>query len=463
MDASNLPEIETFLRLLGRLHPAATHFPIALLMVGAGAEALAALSRKRRHSQLSLICLIIGGVGAGVAAWFGWLLADYDPPGSSAESVLFWHRWVGIGVAGLAAIALAMRLVDRFKPKSVVLHVYRGVYLLAAMLVGIVGYLGGEMVFGSNHILEVLADPDEPDPALAEAPVTSEPEVIVNEAAAELFTLQIQPALENSCYHCHGPRKQKGALRLDRPADVSTVVVAGDVDASVLFERISLPFDHPDLMPPDDDRLPENVVQAFRQWIEGGAPWVEPKPVTLDFTDEAPAVEPVEPAPEVMTSTEDALLQAIDAELEALKGHGIRAVRLEASSEVSANLSLLAENATNETLELLEPLGEHLVRLDLGGTAITDDGIIGLTRFPNLRRLKVERTAVTDSGLRALLRLHVLEHLDCSETAVTDASIDVIASLSKLQYVNLWKTSVTEGAVELLRATRPNLEVVTEP
>ncbi|MCA9312369.1 MAG: hypothetical protein KDA21_14240, partial [Phycisphaerales bacterium] len=396
----------------------------------------------------------------------------------------FWHRWIGIGVASIAALALVLRAVDKASPRDGVLRVYRGAYLMAAMLVGVSGYLGGEMVFGSNHILEVFATPEDDDDTLADdMDLLDESEdslmngAPVDEAAAQLFVARIHPVLEESCFHCHGPRRQKASLRLDRPQGLKTVVVPGDAAESVLFERISLPLDHPDLMPPDDDRLPEDVVQAFRQWIDGGAPWVESAPVVLHLPGPGAADEVAGPevpggADEVDEAAEMEARAAawraeriaeLDRQLDALRGQNIRVVRLGPESlDVAANLSLLGERATNETLALLAPLGERLVRLDIGGTAITDDGLTSLPAYPRLVRLQIQKTAITDSGFRVLARMHQIEDLDCSETAITDASIPVLRGMPALRRVRLWKTNVTAAGVETLRRDRADLDVTVE-
>src|SRR5215472_5351579 len=47
------------------------------------------------------------------------------------------------------------------------------------------------------------------------------------------FAKEVQPLLSNTCYECHGPQKQKGALRLDQKAaalrggDSGALLVAG--------------------------------------------------------------------------------------------------------------------------------------------------------------------------------------------------------------------------------------------
>ncbi len=97
----------------------------------------------------------------------------------------------------------------------------------------------------------------------------------------ELFRTVVRPTLTARCTECHGETKQKAHMRLDRPDDLfdeareERIVVPGDPDASALFERISLPHDDEDRMPPKGDPLGDELVAGFRAWIAAGAPWVE--------------------------------------------------------------------------------------------------------------------------------------------------------------------------------------------
>jgi len=92
------------------------------------------------------------------------------------------------------------------------------------------------------------------------------------------FSRDIQPILETHCYECHGPRKAKGQLRLDRKASVFSggtsgpAIAPGDSENSVLVRRL-LGLDGEDRMPFDKDPLPESQIATIRRWIDQGAIW----------------------------------------------------------------------------------------------------------------------------------------------------------------------------------------------
>ena len=99
------------------------------------------------------------------------------------------------------------------------------------------------------------------------------------------FDGDVRPLLELHCVKCHGADKQKGGLRLDtlgqaeKGGDSGPALAKGAPDKSLLLERILLPADHDDIMPPKGDPLKPAQAETLRQWIADGAAW--PSGVTL--------------------------------------------------------------------------------------------------------------------------------------------------------------------------------------
>jgi mono/diheme cytochrome c family protein len=96
------------------------------------------------------------------------------------------------------------------------------------------------------------------------------------------FAKDIEPIFANSCYGCHGPKKQESALRLDQKAGAmkggdsfgAVAIVPGKSAESVLIQAVAQA--HPDLkMPKKGDRLTVEQVGLLRAWIDQGAEWPE--------------------------------------------------------------------------------------------------------------------------------------------------------------------------------------------
>lgn len=100
------------------------------------------------------------------------------------------------------------------------------------------------------------------------------------DAGIEFFEKRIRPVLIEHCYKCHsGDAKEvKGGLRLDSKraalagGDSGAVIVPGKPANSLLFEAVSYSGDFD--MPPNQ-KLPDRVINDFRQWIAMGAPLPE--------------------------------------------------------------------------------------------------------------------------------------------------------------------------------------------
>src|SRR5881409_3692264 len=91
------------------------------------------------------------------------------------------------------------------------------------------------------------------------------------------FQRDIQPIFQNRCYECHGEKKQKSGMRLDRKSSVfqggdsgKPAVVPGKSSNSVLIHRITS-TDDDEVMPPKGERLKPEQIVLIRAWIDQGA------------------------------------------------------------------------------------------------------------------------------------------------------------------------------------------------
>jgi len=115
----------------------------------------------------------------------------------------------------------------------------------------------------------------------------------------EIFRTVVYPTFADRCTGCHGEKKRKSGLRLDRPGDLfdetreERIVVPGDPGASALLRRVSRPAGHDERMPPDGPTVSEEQIAGIRAWIAAGAPW----PADVGSPETPPAPPPEPPAP----------------------------------------------------------------------------------------------------------------------------------------------------------------------
>jgi uncharacterized membrane protein len=140
-----------WLAWLGRFHPVLVHFPIALSLLAACAGLLGRFRASDPFRQTARIAIHGAALLAIPTILLGWFSAASDPhPG--LDTVLAWHRWLGTA-AGAALIAVAVLVEIGHRRPAATRWVVTGLLgsVLLALIIGVVGHLGGILVFGPDH------------------------------------------------------------------------------------------------------------------------------------------------------------------------------------------------------------------------------------------------------------------------------------------------------------------------
>lgn len=99
-------------------------------------------------------------------------------------------------------------------------------------------------------------------------------------AGTELFREVIRPALAENCLKCHGGEKVRSGFDLStrklllQGGDSGEVIDLKEPDDSYFLSLIR--HDDEPVMPPAQDKLPDNLLADFARWIELGAPYDKP-------------------------------------------------------------------------------------------------------------------------------------------------------------------------------------------
>jgi uncharacterized membrane protein len=248
-------------QFLGRLHPAVIHFPIALLAASALFEGIQVWRRRAAPSPATPILVALAALGAVASSVFGLLLKVTE--GEEGPAVAL-HGWVGLGATVMALVAAVLVAAGGSRPWAA--RCVRGALGAGTALVLGTGYLGGDLVFGPNHLFTVF------EPAAQH--------VVSERAPGERvdFEREIVPLLRDSCLKCHGPTKQKGHFRLDRREDAlkggedGPAILPGDRSHSPLF-KLLLEKDPGTRMPQKAEPLPSEQIELLGRWIDQGASW----------------------------------------------------------------------------------------------------------------------------------------------------------------------------------------------
>ena len=429
-----------WLQFIGHFHPLLVHFPIALFLL---VTILEIVGRSGHFAYLRLsvnFVLVLATLGAISAALLGWCLGR---SGGYSGTLVTQHMWGGVAVSIICWVCWLIHS----RP-----HELSAAYAIALALgVGLVawtGYRGGQLSLGANHLTEHMPNGLRSLLGVENDRVASAPRADPN----TFYGAQIQPIFTARCINCHGADKHKANLRLDsyralmRGGKNGPVIRSGNVQASDLFRRITLPVSHDDFMPKGKQPLSADQVKALELWIAAGAssslaanaikitPSVPPAPAEVKFE-------------EVDTAAVARLRSAIAPTVTQLQKQFRNVLDYDSrgSADLRLNASILGSNFGDRDLEAFVPIAEHIVAADLSRTAITDHSAAAIAAMKRLRVLRVMDTRLTDATLLRLDTLSQLESLDVYGTHITAAALPRIAKLPKLSHFYAGQTGILPG------------------
>ena len=111
--------------------------------------------------------------------------------------------------------------------------------------------------------------------AAPNAPRTTEAAKPLTAAQKDDYAKVIQPLFDAHCVSCHGPKKEKGRLRLDTleatlKGGKNPTFTLGKPDSSMLLSRVFLERGAGDVMPPKQEKpLTEKQKEALYAFVEG--------------------------------------------------------------------------------------------------------------------------------------------------------------------------------------------------
>ena len=502
-------DIPPLLEAFGRLHPAAVHVPIGLVVGAFAAEAFRAVQRRPEASPFTPTALLLAAIGGLLAGATGWVFALDHGSGND----LFWHRWLGVAAtAGCFGTAWLAARAARPGGEDLV-GAMRGALVALTILVGWSGHLGANMVWGPGFIWEPVVDspggggaPDagEADgdddvdaragaaaPGAGAANGDGDPTML---ARLAFYREQVLPIFESRCYECHGNGKRKGGLRMDvRDSVVSRddeglwIVQPGKPAESVMITRVMLPEVDDLAMPPEGDRLAATQIEAIRKWIEDGAVMPESLAAGADAgaragTGSGGGGDPSASGARARSGRAGAAADAqrdpartrrpLAEQLPPLSDDEITAAALLRAKGI--HVAPVAQGASTFTVSVpggpavgdvdlaqVYPMAARVEELSLARSAITDAGAMAMPSMPNARTVRLDGTALTDAGIIAVLsRTLDAETVNLVNTPATDAVFAMLAKLPHLQRAYLFGSKVSEQGVAAFRKSRPGVEIV---
>lgn len=286
--------------------------------------------------------------------------------------------------------------------------------------------------------------------ASAAAADVAAPDLVAPPPAATVFATHLQPFFEDYCVQCHGPEKTKGKLRLDsfenlkKGGEGGSAFQAGDSAHSPLVERLSLPAEDEDHMPPAEKPQPEpDLIKLVAWWIDQGA---NPEARTADLKIPADLTR--------LFAPREILRPRSRPDVEAALTTGVAPAKFTVSFVAldTAGLRVSSSRAGDEDVERLLALRENITDLDLARAPVTDRALAAIGRMTNLQSLRLDGTAITDAGVSLLAPLQQLQYLNLNRTSLTDRALESLRRIKALRKIYLADTAVTAEAARTLHS-----------
>jgi len=437
------------------------HLPIGILLLAFIFEFLSYFSKYKKLRQAVQPALFLGAFFAIASAGSGYFLSQ---EGGYDDRLLALHRNTGIATAAFATILYFLRksAVTYFQDKGKRKLVRIFLFIPLIGLLSLTGHLGGSITHGEDYLFDFATTEEVASPSFK---VTSMAEI----DSAVLYKDIIEPILSSRCYPCHSSKKQKGQLRLDQTQFIEkggkhgAIIEVGIPDSSALYSRLMLPLEDEHHMPPHEKPQPTSAEIALVQaWIEEGASFEKQvssfKQISrikgyLNSMLAQSMRAPIIPSENVSAADEKSIA--------AVRSKGILVIPVGLESNYVSVSFVNARNATDKDLELLLPLKDQLLWLNIGRTRITDEALKIVGQLTNLTLLNLEYTAVQDIGLEKLLSLSKLTSLNLVGTKVGDPGISHLSQLKKLKKIFLYQTKITRDGIQNLSGKLPDVQIDT--
>ena len=134
---------------VGKFHPPATHFPIALIIAAAVAEVLFARTGKTLFDNARQYCLWFGIIAAVGTGMLGWCFAGFHLVDDNW--LLTTHRWLGTSTVTCSLMLAFLAYRVHYRDAAALRPWYRATLVLVVILVSAPGYFGGAMINGLHQ------------------------------------------------------------------------------------------------------------------------------------------------------------------------------------------------------------------------------------------------------------------------------------------------------------------------
>jgi len=428
---------------IGRFHPLIVHLPVGIL-IGAFIMELASRRSNLAYLKKSIpFVLSIAIASALVALFTGWIMPK---EGEFSERLISLHLWFGVGTTFCSILVFYLCITKNEGLK----RFYFPLFSLTMILLTITGHYGGSLTHGEGHLTQPIGESDRP--------------IVTDVNTLIAYPDLIQPLLKSKCFNCHNEGKKKGGLDLSsidmlmKGGDEGAALVAGSIKESPIIQRLHLPLEDEEHMPPEGKKqFSDNEIALLEWWVAEGASFDKP----VGAINQSEEITKILKGYEQSTASINlkGLKPVTPKQLAKLTNAGIQVIPHDDESplvNVSFNRDTLI---TKGKLKKLKNISKNISELDLSYTNLDNGMMSVLSSFKNLQKLKIQNTQVSSKGLEHLDKLPQLTYLNLYNTQVDDIGFESLEKLKTLGELFLWKTDVTDAKVENYIAAHPLVKV----
>ncbi|MFL0683506.1 MAG: c-type cytochrome domain-containing protein [Algoriphagus aquaeductus] len=422
--------VPAWLQVAGRLHPLILHFPIVLLIM---AVVLLWLGEDQ-WEKMGRITLLIGANFAGITVVAGLILATEDYEGEA----LSWHKWLGV-------LSLGFSVLIYFFIKKLQNSLRLIGSLLAIMLL-LTGHFGANLTHGEDFLLAPL--------------LTKEVKTVALEDA-EVFRDLVQPIFETKCISCHKEGKIKGELRMDHLEGIQKggksgpFILAGNPDQSLLIQRIHLPLENEEHMPPKNKlQLTDDELDILRFWVASGASFEQK---VLELSQE----EPLFQLASNRFSTEKAYtFEAADSDQIEKLNNFFRKVKPVFPGSPALEVAYFGSSTFDpNALSDLKKVKDQVVKINLNRMPLEEVDLSFLSDFQNLEEIQLNFTGITSAHLKGLSKIKSLRSLAVSGNPLGESGMEELKNLTQVKRLYLWQSGLSADAKNGLKKSLPNTQI----
>ena len=430
---------------IGHLHPLLVHLPIGILLLGFILEIVYRKKPSAIAKEIILMVLLIGAISAVISLATGWLLGE---DGGYDETLLFRHRWLAVA---FTVLTIGLYLLKKSKT-PLAIRLYFPVYIIVLIIIGVTGHYGGSMTHGEDYL---FID-------------NSFKKVVIEDVdKARVYADIIQPIFNSKCVSCHNPSKIKGGLLMGNKENLLAGGDSGSIldsvsknEASLFMQRLHLPLEDEDHMPPKGKIQPTAEELALMNWWMEHSNCFDCIAGTMDKSEKINKI--------LVDLEEDTSPRALIAKklsevpqewLANLNNSNISASKLAENSPLVLVSLYGRKDIALQDFKALKKYAKNIVELNLGNTNFNDTLSKSLTSFKNLTKLQLQNTPITDNTIEDLKGLKHLQSLNLYGDSISNTSLNTIGELNNLKNIYLWQTNITQDALNQYAINYPNIKV----